>query len=195
MRPAVLLVHGIWDTAARLGPLRRGLQARGLVDVDAMELTPNDGRAPIEVLARQLDAHVSARWPDASRVDVVGFSMGALVTRCWIQRHGGRARVRRFVSVSGPHHGTLTAWTLPLAGTRDMRPGSPLLRALAEDPDPWGDVEVHCLYTPWDLMVTPARTAVLPGARSVQELPVKMHRWMISDPRALDAIAAILRAP
>lgn len=194
-RPPVLLVHGIWDSSERLAPLRRGLQARGILDVHAMDLTPNDGSARIGALAAQVAALVAARWPGGERVDVVGFSMGALVTRCFVQRHGGRDRVRRFVSVSGPHHGTRAAWGLPLDGAREMRPGSAFLRDLAADPDPWGPVEVHCLYTPWDLMVTPPRTAVLPGARSVTALPVKLHRWMITDPRALDAVAALLRAP
>lgn len=193
MRTPVLLVHGIWDSSRRLDPLRRGLQARGLLDVTALDLAPNDGRAPLDALAAQVAGFVAARWPGVPRIDVVGFSMGALVTRCWIQRHGGSARVRRFVSVSGPHRGTLAAWGLPHAGVREMRPGSALLRALDADEGAWGDVEVHCLYTPWDLMVTPAETAVLPRARSVTALPVKLHRWMITDPRALDAIAERLR--
>ena len=103
-------------------------------------------------------------------------------------------RPQSLVTVSGPHHGTLAAWALPFEGTREMRAGSAFLRGLAEAPDPWGEVEVHCLYTPWDLMVTPAESAVLPGARSVVALPVKLHRWMITDPRAHDAIAAVLLA-
>lgn len=188
-----LLVHGIWDSARRLEPLRAGLEARGVRAVQAMDLAPNNGSAPIAALSAQVDLRARAiAAAEGGAIDVVGFSMGALVARHWIQRGGGKRLVRRFVSISGPHHGTLTAHALPLAGARDMRPESALLRDLAADADPFGDVEVHCVYTPWDAMVLPARTAVLPGARSVTAVPVAMHRFMITDPRVLDLVAAIL---
>lgn len=193
---AALLVHGIWDSSTRLDPLRKGLVARGLTDVRAIDLTPNDGRALIPALAAQVGERAEAilRETGAARLDVVGFSMGALVSRWWIQRGGGKRLVRRYVSISGPHAGTLPAHAVPLAGVRQMRPGSALLTDLAADDDPWGDVEVHCLYTPYDLMVVPGRSGVLPGAKTVRALPVAMHRWMITDARSLDAVAAILRA-
>jgi triacylglycerol lipase len=164
---------------------------RGLVPV---ELRPNTGSAPLEELGNQVRRRAEALVPESpdGRVDVVGFSMGALVSRWWIQRGGGKALARVFVSISGPHHGTLGAWGLPLAGVRQMRPRSPFLLDLARDPDPWGDVAVHCLYTPYDLMIVPATSSILPGARSVEAIPVPLHRWMISDERVLDAVAARL---
>lgn len=193
-RPPVVLVHGIWDDARRIEPLRAGLVARGVPLPTVAELRPNDGSAPIEELAVRLDARLAeiAAEHGADKVDVVGFSMGALVTRTVIQRLAGKQRIRRFVSVSGPHAGTHTARALPLRGARDMRPGSALLLDLAADADPWGPVEVHVLYTPFDLMIVPARSSVLGGARSVTALNVALHRWMITDARALDAIAARL---
>lgn len=191
-----LLVHGIWDSSARLDPLRRGLLARGVDDARAMDLTPNDGSALIPALAAQVAERAEAilRETGAARLDVVGFSMGALVSRWWIQRGGGKRIVRRYVSISGPHAGTAMARAMPMAGVRQMRPGSALLTDLAGDADPWGDVEVHCLYTPYDIMVVPGRSGVLPGAKTVRAVPVAMHRWMITDARCLDAVAAILRA-
>lgn len=194
MTTPVVLVHGIWDSAARLEPLRMGLAARGITRATALDLRPNDGSAPIPELASQVDAAVreALARSGAARADVVGFSMGALVTRWWIQRGGGRQLARRFVSISGPHQGTHTARALPLRGVRDMRPDSALLRDLALDADPWGDVEVHCLYTPYDLMILPARSSVLDGARTTRAFPVKLHRWMVSDHAVLDAVAGVL---
>ena len=190
----VVLVHGIWDSAARLEPLRRGLAARGLTDLVAFDLLPNTGRAPLEQLGAQLEAVARtalARSPDG-RIDLVGFSMGALVSRWWLQGRG-RGQVRTFVSISGPHHGTQTAWPLSmLAGVRQMRPGSTFLQTLATDPDPWGATAVHCLYTPFDLMIMPATSSILPRARSVQAVRVALHRLMLSDDRVLDAVVARL---
>ena len=194
MTTPVVLVHGIWDSAARLDPLRAGLASRGITRTTAFDLRPNDGSAPIPELASQLDAAVRAALAGAGveRADVVGFSMGALVARWWIQRGGGRELVRRFVSISGPHAGTHAARALPLRGARDMRPDSDLLRDLAGDADPWGDVEVHCLYTPYDLMIVPPRSSVLPGAKTTRAFPVKLHRWMLTDGGVLDAVAHAL---
>lgn len=192
----VLIVHGIWDSRARVRTLEHGLRARGIEHVAAFDLRPNDGRAPIAVLAEQakLEADALLRAHGAP-IDLVGFSMGALVSRYYLQRLGGKGHVRRFVSISGPHHGTLVAHALPLAGLRDMRPGSALLRELEADPDPFGGVEVHCLYTPYDLMIVPARSSVLPQARSVQRLPIPIHRMMITQRSSLDAIARLLLMP
>lgn len=192
----VLLVHGIWDSSTRLAPLRAGLERRGLTHVRAIDLVPNDGRAPIAELGKIVarEAEALRRESGAERIDVVGFSMGALVTRWYVQRGGGRDVVRRFVSISGPHHGTLTAFALPFAGARDMRPGSALLRDLAADADPFGGVEVHCVYTPYDLMIMPARSSVLAGVASAHAIPVALHRWMIGDARVLDHVARLLLA-
>lgn len=194
MNTPVVLVHGIWDSAARLEPLRAGLASRGITRTIALDLRPNDGSVPIPELATQLDAAVreALAGSGAARADVVGFSMGALVTRWWIQRGGGRDLARRFVSISGPHGGTHTAHALPLKGARDMRPDSALLRDLARDADPWGEVEVHCLYTPYDLMILPARSSVLHGAKTTRSFPVKLHRWMLTDRDVLDAVARLL---
>jgi triacylglycerol lipase len=161
----VLLVHGIWDTGSELAALRREIERRGRL---------------VEALRRE-SGH--------GRIDLVGFSMGALVSRTYIQREGGRETVRRFVSISGPHAGTLGAQVLPLEGVRDMRPGSALLRDLASDAEPWGDVEVHVLYTPFDLMILPPRSSELRGARTTTRIPVLLHRLMIVSPRATGAVA------
>jgi triacylglycerol lipase len=109
-----------------------------------------------------------------------------------VQRGGGKGVVRRFVSISGPHAGTLTAHALPHVGARQMRPGSDLLRDLASDADPWGGVEVHALYTPFDLMIVPAVSALLPGATTTHRIPALLHRLMLSDRRVHAIVASLL---
>lgn len=192
-RLPVLLVHGIWDTGAKLGPLARALEAAGVPRADAITLSKNDGSVPIAALAEEVAAAARALGP---RVDLVGFSMGALVSRYAVQRLGLRERVRRFVSIAGPHAGTRMAGFVPwMRGVRDMRPESALLADLAADTDPWGEVQVHVLYTPYDLMIVPATSARLPRAASVTKMPIAMHRWLVTDPRALAHVAGILTAP
>ena len=191
----VLVVHGLWDSRARIEPLVRGLQARGIADVVSFDLEPNTGRAPIAELGRQVQVEADAlrERHGCERIDLVGFSMGALASRYFVQRCGGRDRVRRFVSISGPHAGTWTAFALPFEGVRQMRPGSPLLCDLDADVDPFGDVEVHCIYTSLDLMIVPATSSILRGAHSVHRLRVPIHRWMLHDRRVHDLVARLLQ--
>jgi triacylglycerol esterase/lipase EstA (alpha/beta hydrolase family) len=193
MRP-VVVVHGIWDDARSIAPLLRGLGRHGMAKLSAIALDPPWGTASIESLAEQLARFVErARAQHAAEaVDIVGFSMGALVARTYLQLLGGHAHVRSFVSISGPHRGTLTAYALPLLGVRQMRPGSALLRALGDDVSHLSQVAVHCLYTPFDSMILPSESSVLRGARSVHRLPVALHRLMIHDRRVHALVAQLL---
>jgi len=193
----VLIAHGIWDSEQRISTLSDGLRARGLAHVHAFTFDPRDGRSPLASLAQQVQREADRlRTQHAvDRIDLVGFSMGALTSRYYIQRLDGKRAVRRFVSISGPHHGTLMAYGLPFAGVRDMRPGSALIRDLESDRDPWGSVEAHCIYTPFDVTIMPATSSRLPGARSTHRIPVAVHRWMIRDRRVLDLTAMLLSSP
>ncbi|OJH33572.1 esterase/lipase family protein [Cystobacter ferrugineus] len=53
-RVPVLLVHGLDDDARSLAPLANGLTRAGFRDVQPVELKPNNGAAPICVLAEQV---------------------------------------------------------------------------------------------------------------------------------------------
>lgn len=187
----VLLVHGIWDTGAKLAKMARALEAAGAPRAVSITLSKNDGSAPLRELAREVASAADALGP---RIDLVGFSMGALVSRTYVQRLGGRERVRRFVSIAGPHQGTLWARAArPHAlGVRDMAPGSALLRDLERDADPWGPVEVHTLWTPFDLMIVPPRSSRLPRVVSDVTLPIPLHRSLAYDPRAVAHVVHVL---
>ena len=187
----VLCVHGIWDTGAVFGVMRDALLGQGWSRVQAVDLTPNDGSAEIADLAEQVGAAADAL---GGPLDLIGFSMGALVSRYWLQRMGGRDRVRRFVSISGPHRGTLTAMLSTKPGARQMRPNSALLEGLFADPDPWGRCEVHAFWTPFDLMILPAGSSALPGARE-RRFNVPLHPLMLHDRGVIAAVAEVLGAP
>lgn len=192
-KPPVLLVHGIWDDGARFARMRAALE-RARRTVRAVDLVPNDGSAPIERLAEQVERAADELVAEGAkgRLDLVGFSMGALVSRYWLQRMDGRARCRRFVSISGPHAGTVQARWLPfLAGVRQMTPGSPLLVDLAADAEPFGEVEAHSVWSPYDLMIVPPTSSRLRAARE-HRLPILLHRWMISDARVIGRVREIL---
>jgi len=117
--------------------------------------------------------------------------MGALAARYFLQKLGGKHIVRRFVSISGPHHGTVNAWLRPGAGCRQMRPNSRFLQDLNRDPDPFGEVEVFSFYTPYDLMILPSRSSILNGARN-HAFKVWLHPLMTFDHKVIEAVARSL---
>jgi pimeloyl-ACP methyl ester carboxylesterase len=67
--------------------------------------------APLPELADGLDAAVkqSLRGTVFGKADIVGYSMGGLVTRQWLADSGG-ARARRVVFLATPHEGTPIAY-------------------------------------------------------------------------------------
>ncbi|MGB0679508.1 MAG: esterase/lipase family protein, partial [Polyangiales bacterium] len=190
LRDQVVLVHGLWDSPKSLQRLGRGLAQRCQRPCHYATLQPASGRAPIPQLAAQLETQLSA----FARIDVVAFSMGALVTRYAITRGQSGARIRRFISISAPHAGSHMASLLPGAGLRDMRPGSALLRDLAAQGEHWGAVEVHTVWTPLDLSILPARSSQLAVARSDRAFWLPLHRLMVWSPSVTQHVAALLQA-
>ena len=110
IRPPILLIHGIDDTAEIFCSLKAYLSDRGWHDVHTLDLQPNNGDIGLDLLAAQVQEYVDQNLSAAPQIDVVGFSMGGIVGRYYLQRLGGIQRVRRFVTLSSPHNGTWTGY-------------------------------------------------------------------------------------
>ena len=194
--PPLVLVHGLWDTPRLFRRLQQSLGERR-APLLIPHLPHGLGATPIRDLADQLGSHIEAAFGPDTPIDLLGFSMGGLIGRTWIQLGGGHRRTRRFISVGSPQQGTLTAQPWPrwlLAGIADMKLGSPLLRALDRHAHLLDGLECHSLYTPTDVTVCPGWRAVLPkGPR--QALPVLTHQQLMGDPAALAALVSELLRP
>lgn len=195
MKTPVLFVHGIDDSADLFDKMRAGLIQRGFTHLSAMNILPPNGDLSLEAMGAQVQsaAEKLLRESGAPRLDLVAFSMGSLASRHFIQRLDGKARVRRLIAIAGPQRGTLSAYLRNNPGARQMRPGSVYLAELNADPDPWGPVAAHAFWTPLDLMVLPAASALLPRAPH-RPFFVLFHPWMVSDPRVIAAVAKTLSA-
>ena len=193
MTTPVVLVHGIWDSGKIFEKLGTALTRAGK-SIDSIDLVPPDGSRSIASMAEDVAAAVTRAQEGAggARVDLVGFSMGALVSRFFIQRGGGKLRVRRFVSLSGPHEGTVIGALGLTPGARQMRRGSALLRDLAADADPYGDVEVFAARTPFDLMILPSTSSIIPAAKENRTFNVPLHKLMVSDARVTRWVVGVL---
>ena len=189
-RPPVVLIHGIYSTGRDMERLARHLRAHGR-EVHVPTLTPNDGQAPIENLAGQLGEY-AARELRGRRFDLVGFSMGGLVSRYYVQRLGGMDRVNRFVTLATPHQGTHLARLGAMPGWVQMRPGSEFLRDLARDAGDLRRVNFTSLYTPLDIIIVPARSSEVPDARNVRVWGL-IHPSFILEKRCIRAVSDALR--
>ncbi|MFM6077301.1 MAG: esterase/lipase family protein, partial [Dolichospermum sp.] len=92
----VLLVHGINDTGAVFNQMALYLRQRGL-SVYTVDLVPNNGAEVLDKLARQVANYINNIFAPKQPLDLVGFSMGGIVSRYYIQRLGGIERVKRFI--------------------------------------------------------------------------------------------------
>lgn len=183
-------MHGLLDTPAVFNRLRRQLGERA-PDLLIPALPLRLGITSVAAAADQLGRQIEAAYPGSTPLDVLGFSIGGVIARTWIQRLGGHRRTRRFVSLGSPQQGTLTAqpWSSRLfRGLADVKRGSALLTELNRNLDTLAGLECHSFYSALDLAVLPGWRAVLPvGGRT--PLPVATHPQLLRDAAALGPIA------
>ncbi|MEH1824115.1 MAG: triacylglycerol lipase [Nostoc sp.] len=192
-RNPVFLIHGIDDTEAVFHKMRAYLIQRGW-SVYSLNLVPNNGDVGLDELAKQLADYVTATFAPEQRLDLVGFSMGGIVSRYYIQRLGGINRVQRFLTISSPHHGTVVAYGSRRPGCVQMRPNSIFLKDLNSDVVILGQLDFTSIWTPYDLMIVPANSSQMPVGREVT-VPVALHPWMLTDFRSLAVVTATLAEP
>ena len=192
-RNPVILIHGIWDTKTIFNTMSAHLTQLGWC-VHSLNLTPNDGSLGLDSLAKQLADYISETFDPEQAIDIVGYSMGGIVSRYYVQRLGGINRVQRFITISSPHSGTLTAYSLPLPGYLDMRPNSGLLRDLYQDVTLLKRINFTSMWTPFDVMIVPSNSSQMPVGKEVK-VNVLLHRQMVTDPQSINALVEELKAP
>jgi triacylglycerol lipase len=196
-RVPVVLVHGLVDNRSVFAVTQRGLRRRGFSQVSSWNYSPLV--RDVETAAAALGRHLEQVCRDTGheRVHVVGHSLGGLVARYLVQRLGGDDRVASLVTLGTPHGGSRWAHVLPTPLVRQLRPGSPLIRALAA-PAPGCRTRVTAVYSDLDQMVVPSAAGRCDhpdlGARNVLvrgvgHMSLPIHRAV------LDEIAVTLATP
>lgn len=188
----VLLVHGILDSATSMQAMGDWLNREGW-EVHRVSLVPSDGSRSLEDLAGQVDAYINKTFSRSQKIDLVGFSMGGIVCRYYLQCLGGAGRVERFVQISSPNHGTWTAWLSNHPGCVQMRPNSRFLTNLNSDLSELEKVQFITIRTPLDLMIVPASSSVMPVGRHVH-CWVLLHPLMILQPSVFRVAGEALAA-
>lgn len=177
----IVLVHGFLNRGGILGGLKRHLTSAGH-QCFAPSLRPCDARCGLPALAVQLEAWIDQSLPQGARFALVGFSMGALVSRYYLQELGGCRRVDAFFSIGGPHAGTVSAYVYPGQGVYQMRPKSDFLAQLDGSVDRLAGMPITCYWSPYDLMVRPSASARWQRGDPVK-IPALVHSFMVFDRR------------
>ena len=149
----ILLIHGVLCNAGVWHPFKRWLERRRIGPVYTLSYVPP--LASIELFAEQAAGKIDEilAVTGASRVVVVTHSMGGLVMRAYLRRHGGR-KVARLVTIGAPHQGSMHAWLAPGESLSQMRPGNAWLADLGL-PAGEGLPPVVSLWSWHDSMVAP----------------------------------------
>ena len=186
-RNPVVLIHGFCDSAKSMRRMQRWLQSRGW-HVFATNLTPSDGSLSLCELAKRLAAYIEETFPKDRKIDVVGFSMGGVISRYYVQRLRGAVRVNRLITISAPHHGTLLAFLSRRPGCLEMRPGSALLNLLNSDTDALRRVQFMSIWTPLDLTIIPPSSSrmMLGQERKSWTLAHRLMIWQSSCLRQIE---------
>lgn len=187
----VLLIHGFVDKSIVFNKMSSYLMARGY-EVHTIDLIPNYGTADLKILAEQVKKYIDNTFSIGQKIDLIGFSMGGLVTRYYLQRLDGNKKVEKYINISAPNKGTLMAYLLPFKGIKQMRPASDFLLDLNKDlKESLRDIKSLFLWTPYDLMIFPAKSSIMVGMPQ-ESIPVLTHKWMISDGRVLERVDRFL---
>ncbi|MQY29078.1 lipase family alpha/beta hydrolase [Nocardia aurantia] len=165
------------------------------------------GTGDIHLSGRQLATFVDQvlAVTGAKKADLVGFSQGAVVTRYYVNKLGGAARVDRWVGVASPTYGGILYGLVPLANAvpplwwiaahvtstavRQQAAGSPFMRELNDGGDTVPGVQYTTIGSRVDEMIQPFENIALrgPGAENIvlqQRCPVDLtgHFHMVYDP-------------
>jgi pimeloyl-ACP methyl ester carboxylesterase len=191
----VLLVHGYAGSGDSWEPLRQALGAAGFGDV--LTLSYNSFAGGVPDLAAGVATHARAAAAGAGRpVHLVGHSLGGLLLRYAVHRHGLGELAATAVTIATPHRGTPYALLgrvgrlTPGRCVRHMAPGSALFPLLCGPaPMPTGTrwisfySDADRVAPPWSARLSDPRlhaaNVVVPGCR---------HLTICRDPRIVTGV-------
>lgn len=200
-RHPTLVIHGFLTPSVTNLPIHAALRRRGVRTFDAPipGLNTQDIARSSDVVART--ARDILRDTGASKLDLVGVSMGGLIAVHFVRCNGGAAIVRRTVTLGSPLSGTKVVSgveTLPRVGVvaaHQMAIGSEIVTAIAGPTYPESDIV--SIWATGDTVVD-HHSADLPGVKLLKA-PVGTfpmgHYQLVVDPRNLGFMADQLLGP
>jgi len=183
------LIHGLWNTSSIFSSITSKLDEIE-IEYFAPTLNHSYGMTSIIELTNTLNELILEKYGLEKEIDILGFSMGGIISRYWLQKFNGYKRARRFISIGSPHKGTLMAQLVPkypFKGISEMKINSYFLRELEKNDCFLDDVECINFFTYWDLMVFPGWWANLNFGKKIS-VEVYKHRNLVRNKSVVEKI-------
>jgi triacylglycerol esterase/lipase EstA (alpha/beta hydrolase family) len=172
--PPILLIHGYGCNSGYWSHLRPLLDAAHISHA-ALDLEPMLGAIDDFVPAVADAVAALCSKSNVPKVVIVAHSMGGLVARAYLRKHGA-ACIAHIFTLGTPHHGTSLANMGIGRNAVQMRrnpgcadaPESAWLRALGAAESGAARALITSFYTHHDNIVAPQTSSLLPGARNIE---------------------------
>ena len=183
------MIHGLWNTSSIFSSITPKLDNNG-IEYFAPTLEHSFGMTSILDLTNKLNELILEKYGLEKEIDILGFSMGGIIGRSWLQKFNGCKRTRRLISIGSPHKGTLMAQLIPeypFKGISEMKINSKFLRGLANKDFFFDDIECINFFTYWDRMVFPGWWTNLNFGKK-RSVKVYKHRNFVRNKSVVDKI-------
>ncbi len=183
------MIHGLWNNSSIFSSISSKLDDIG-VEYFAPTLKHSYGMTSIIDLTNILNELILEKYGLEKKLDILGFSMGGIIGRYWLQKFNGYKRTRRFISIGSPHKGTFIAQLVPkfpFRGISEMKIKSKFLRELAKNDFLLDDIECINFFTYCDFMVFPSWWTNLNLGKKIS-VKVYKHRNLVRNNSAVDKI-------
>ena len=182
-KPPVLLLHGLFQNRSCLLRLQWHLHRAGY---RAMSINTPPWQTLEELTSRVGKGIEQLRTATgADQIYLVGHSMGGILARSYLQRHGAEG-IAGCITLGAPHTGSeLAVFAVSMLG-RALLPGSPMLEGLNAAPRPVG-ISLTAIYSTDDNIIVPSANARLEGATNI-ELSGMGHTAMLFSQQVAETV-------
>lgn len=163
----IVLVHGIFDIGSVFKYMSAVLESKGH-RCYLPSLKPANAKLGIKDLAEKLQSYIDKSLAVDEPFILVGFSMGCLISRYYLQELGAADRCVAFHAISGPHHGSLWAKVYWGKGAAEMRPHSVFLNRLQQSESKLANIPLFSYRTRFDEMIIPSKSSEWEIAQNFQ---------------------------
>jgi len=155
----IVLIHGIFNTGHVLFWIKWMLEKAGF-ECFSPSLWPFDGRKGIEYASQDLKRKINQRFGETEKITLIGFSMGGIVARYYLQKLDGAQRTKNFFSIATPHNGSYWAYfPYPTKGVKQLRPNSDFLNELNKNDHRLENLNLYSYWTPLDTSIMPSSSS------------------------------------
>ena len=187
-KAVIVMVHGLNDTGEKFKTMADYLENEGY-QTHALTLPHSFGMVDLTVLAQQVKDYIDRNFANDELINLIGFSMGGVITRYYLQRLNGLSKVHKYVNISAPNNGTVLGYLLPFKGIQQMRPDSDFLKDLNQDvKQQLSQIPSLIIWTPVDTMIIPPQSSLIDVGQELL-IPLQIHRSMVKDKKVLSAIS------